>query len=117
METRDEDLKIRIFSYVCLALGVAIFIYFCWKAVDCLGKTGIEDLDKTAAYLNLAYGALALICGLIVFFILFGLSCLVRDARQTKTLLEEHFESGAKKSIDQCSKDKALQEPQEKNEE
>lgn len=93
METKNEDLKIRIFSYVILALGVAIFIYFCWKACDCLGKTGIVDFDKATAYLNLAWGSLALIAGTTLFFLLIGLSCVVRNTKRTNVLLEERFGS------------------------
>lgn len=91
MKLRDEDeKKIKIFSYVYLAISALAFLIFCWKAIKCLGETGIKEVDRAMAYVNLGYGAICLLQGLVVFFILFALSCIIRNTMSLYSLQKKN---------------------------
>lgn len=91
MKLRNEDeKKIKIFSYVYLAISALAFLIFCWKAIKCLGETGIKEVDKAMAYANLGYGAICLLQGLVVFFILFALSCIIRNTLSLYSLQKKN---------------------------
>lgn len=78
--------KIKIFSYVYLAISALAFLIFCWKAIKCLGETGIKEVDRAMVYANLGYGAICLLQGLVVFFFLFALSCIIRNTMSLYSL-------------------------------
>lgn len=82
MKLRNEDeKKIKIFSYVYLAISALAFLIFCWKAIKCLGETGIKEVDRAMAYANLGYGAICLLQGLV-----FALSCIIRNTMSLYSL-------------------------------